>query len=132
MTEVQTENHRNALHGKALQKTPVLATGASANMPQVPQVHQNCVRALNSWTGLILNFGCRAVPSTNYSQWIRPQLSKSQTSITVRFGESLDTTWPPRRCHFVVLIVVSAILVLLSLRGGKILLISYPNVSITS
>src|ERR1700738_981342 len=43
-TEAQPEDHRNALDRKVLQKTPVLAMAQSANVPQVPLVHQSCVR----------------------------------------------------------------------------------------
>jgi hypothetical protein len=42
-TGMQPEDHRNALDRKVLQKTPV-GYGAIANVPQVPQVHQSCVR----------------------------------------------------------------------------------------
>ena len=46
-TEVQPEDHRNALDSNVLQKTPAAGYGASANVPQV----QSCVRTLDSWTG---------------------------------------------------------------------------------
>jgi hypothetical protein len=46
-TGMQPEDHRNALDRKVLQKTPV-GYGAIANVPQVPQVHQSCVRTIKS------------------------------------------------------------------------------------
>jgi hypothetical protein len=38
-TEVQPDDHRNALDGKVLQKTPRAGYDATANEPHVPQVH---------------------------------------------------------------------------------------------
>jgi hypothetical protein len=43
-TKVQHEDHRNALDGKAFAEDASAGYGASANVPQVPQVHQSCVR----------------------------------------------------------------------------------------
>jgi len=41
---MQSEDHRNALDMKALQKD-LMAMKQAQNGPNVPQVHQNCVRA---------------------------------------------------------------------------------------
>jgi hypothetical protein len=43
-TEAQREDHHNALDGSGLQKYASAGYGSSPNAPQVPQVHQSCVR----------------------------------------------------------------------------------------
>jgi hypothetical protein len=66
-TEVQPEDHRNALDRNVLQKTPALAMAEAQTCHRSRKCTKVCVRTLNSWTGSI---------STRFDSWTELHLNR--------------------------------------------------------